>query len=392
MMIPRLLASTLKAHLESFPAVALLGPRQSGKTTLARTLADARGGGAVYLDLEDPADRARLDDPVAYMSRHGDKLIVLDEIHRAPEIFQVLRGQIDARRRAGRASGHFLILGSAAPDLLRQSSESLAGRIAYLELTPLLPQELPGTGVGLDVLWSRGGFPSSLLASDDETSFAWRRAFIRSYLERDLAQFGYRVPSSTMERFWTMLAHTQGGLFNARRLGNSIDVNNQSAARYLEALADLLLVRRLSPWFVNHGKRLVKAPKIYVRDTGLLHALLGLRDLEAVLGHPVAGASWEGLVIETLLAAAADKAQGFFYRTHAGAEIDLVLEFSTTRRWAIEIKKSSAPSVGRGFTVACTDIDAERRLVVHKGKEGFVMRDGLEAMTLLDAVRAIATA
>lgn len=388
-MIPRLLSTVLENRLKQFPAVALFGPRQSGKTTLAMKLAKERKEKAIYLDLENPMDRRRLDDPVAYLASQRGRLVVLDEIHRVPEIFAVLRSEIDARRRAGEKSGQFLILGSAAIDLLRQSSESLAGRIDFLELTPLLPQEvLPAEGSdAADKLWSRGGFPDSFLADSDEESNRWRRVFIRSYLERDIPQFGVRVPAETIERFWTMLAHTQGGLLNGNRLAQSLGVNWHAVAHYLDLMVDLLLVRRLQPWGANVGKRLVKAPKIYLRDTGLLHSLLNLPTLNDVLGHPVAGASWEGFAVESIIAAAPEGAKPYFYRSASGHEIDLVLELTASKRWAFEFKKSLSPSVEKGFHVASADIKAERRILVYPGQESYPGPGGIEVMSLLDAVR-----
>ena len=388
-MIPRLLKPVLDTRLKQFPAVALFGPRQSGKTTLAVELAKERKEGAVYLDLENPTDRRRLDDPVAYLCSLRGRLVVLDEIHRVPEIFSVLRSEIDARRRAGEKSGQFLILGSAALDLLRQSSESLAGRIDFLELTPLQPQEiLPAEGVeAANKLWVRGGFPSSYLADSDSESNLWRSAFIRSYLERDIPQFGVRVPAETIERFWTMLAHTQGGLFNGHRLAQSLGVGWHAVAHYLDLLVDLLLVRRLQPWTANIGKRLVKSPKIYLRDSGLLHSLLNLPTLNDVLGHPVAGASWEGFALEAILAAAPDGAKAYFYRSAAGHEIDLVLELAASRRWAYEFKKSLSPAVEKGFHIACADIKAERRILVYSGHESYPGSGGVEVMSLSDAVK-----
>ncbi|MGL5736179.1 MAG: ATP-binding protein [Beijerinckiaceae bacterium] len=399
-MISRSIASILDERLTEAPAVALIGPRQVGKTTLARAVADARGPEALYLDLEQQQDRTRLSDPAAYLSLHAGKLVILDEIHRAPEIFDVLRGQIDARRRLGRPFGHFLILGSAALSLLRQSSESLAGRIAYLEMTPLLPSEISADAPDvsdevslpspLRQLWLRGGFPSSYLAASDAASLRWRLGFIRSYLERDIPQFGVRVPTATLERFWTMLAHVHGGLLNAQQLAGALGVAWHTASHYLNLMEDLLLIRRLAPYAANVGKRLVKSPKLYIRDTGLLHALLGLRGLDDLLGHPVAGASFESYVIETLIAALPDGAKAFFYRTQAGAEIDLVIEIGPRRLVAVEIKSSTAPAPSRGFHSGCADLKPIARWVVYPGREAFPLSDGVEAISLVDAARRIA--
>lgn len=332
-MIPRRLAAALDAALAEAPAVALLGPRQVGKTTLALAVADARP--SVYLDLESEADRAKLSEPRLYLEQHADKLIILDEIHRAPQLFAELRGLIDQGRRSGRSTGRFLILGSASIDLLKQSSESLAGRIRYLELGPIDAGEVGRER--LQALWLRGGFPESLLAASDAASLRWRRDFIRTYLERDIPQLGPRIPAETLRRFWTMLAHQQAGLLNAAALARALVVDGKTVARYLDLLVDLLLVRRLPPWQRNVGKRLVKSPKVYVRDSGLVHALLSISDHEALLAHPVAGASWEGLVIESLLAAAPTGTEASFYRTSAGAEIDLLLELpGQSKPWAIE--------------------------------------------------------
>lgn len=388
-MIDRNIATLIERRLGQMPSVVLLGPRQVGKTTLARDLALRLGNGAQYLDLESPADRAKLTDPEAYLQTHQNRLVILDEIHRAPELFTVLRGQIDLRRQAGREAGHFLILGSAAIDLMRQSSESLAGRAVQIEMQPIQPSEISRDGKTIDLLWERGGFPRSYLASDMETSVIWRQSFIRSYLERDIPQFGFRVPAETLSRFWTMLAHSQGAELNLQRLAHSLDANWHSVNHYLGLLSDLLLVRRLAPWSVNLGKRLIKSPKIYVRDSGLLHSLLGLNSIDQVLSHPVAGTSWEGFVIEALIAVSPPSAKPYFYRTVVGAEIDLVFEFDNGERWAIEIKKSTAPSVGRGFWTAAEDIQASRRILVHKGVETFNIGHGIEAMTLPDAIEAV---
>ncbi len=389
-MIQRLAEARISDLLTRFPAVAVLGPRQAGKTTLARHLVEELGSGAVYLDLELPSQRAKLSDPEHYFSAHEDRLIVLDEIQRVPGLFEVLRGVIDERRRQGRRHRQFLLLGSASIDLLQQSSETLAGRIAYFELTPLLMEEVAtNKRSDRDRLWLRGGFPDSFLAADDAASVEWREEFIGTYLERDIPLLGPRIPAETLRRFWTMLAHEQGTLLNAASVAGAIGVSGQTVGRYLDLMVDLLLVRRLPPWSKNAGKRLVRSPKVYVRDSGLVHSLLGLRDLDAVLGHPVTGGSWEGFVIENLLAAAPSGTSACFYRTAVGAEIDLVLDLPPKERWAIEIKRSSAPVLAKGFYLGCGDIKATRRMVVHAGDESFGLGDGVEAVSLPDALAAL---
>lgn len=388
-MIARRLLSILGAALGEVPAVALLGPRQAGKTTLALEL--ARGRPSVYLDLESEADRAKLADPELYLAQHEDKLVVLDEIQRTPELFGHLRGLIDAGRRRGRRAGRFLVLGSASLELLRQSSQSLAGRIRYLELAPLDAAEVGRERV--NALWLRGGFPESLLAPSDAASLRWREDFIRSYLERDIPQLGPRIPATTLRRLWTMLAHQQGGLLNAAALARALAVDGKTVASYLDLLADLLLVRRLPPWHANIGKRLVKSPKVYVRDSGLVHALLGIEEPETLLGHPVAGGSWEGMVIESLVAAAPAGSQAHFFRTAAGAEIDLLLSLPGRRKpWAIEIKRSLAPRLERGFHLASESIRPERSFVVYAGSERYALAGEVEAIALVDLCAALAAA
>jgi predicted AAA+ superfamily ATPase len=349
-----------------------------GKTTLALALAENRD--AVYLDLESEADRARLAEPELYFADHTDELVILDEIQRAPNIFQELRGTIDRGRREGKGEGRFLLLGSAAIDLLAQSGETLAGRIAFAELAPLDVTEVGGDR--LDELWVRGGFPESFLAGDDEASLRWRRDFIRTYLERDIPQLGPRIPAETLRRLWTMLAHQQGGLLNGAQIARGLGVSGATVGHYLDLMVDLLLVRRLPPRLANVGKRMVRSPKVYVRDSGLAHALLGLGDKEAVLGHPVAGGSWEGLVIENLIAIAGDRAEPSFYRTSGGAEIDLVLTWPNGREWAIEVKRTMAPRLERGTRSALTDLQPERTFVVYPGSERFRLADGVEAIDL----------
>ena len=379
-MIERALRPAVAGMLRRHPAVGLLGPRQAGKTTLALQIAAGRPH--LYLDLEAAPDRARIEEAQDYLSRHEDKLVILDEIQRAPGLFQALRGLIDTGRRRGRRTGRFLILGSASLELLRQSAESLAGRIVYAELGPLDALEIGGAHRGLDRLWLRGGFPDSFLARGSAASLEWRQGFVRTYLERDIPQLGPRIPAETLRRFWTMLAHAQGATLNAARLASGLGVSGQTILRYLDLLADLLLVRRLEPWSANLGKRLVRSPKIYIRDSGIAHALLGIGELETLLAHPVAGPSWEGFVIENLIGAAPQGTQAAFYRTAAGAEIDLVLAPTPGRLWAIEVKRSLAPKAERGFHQACADLGAQRRFIVYPGEERFSAGAGVEAIGL----------
>ena len=382
-MINRHITSIVQQRLSSgVPAAVLLGPRQVGKTTLARQLAADWPQGAVYLDLELPSDRRRLEDPETYLRAQAPKLVVIDEIHRVPELFAVLRGLIDERRAAGQRYGHFLLLGSAAMELMQQSSETLAGRVAYLDMHAIHLSEAIPAGLTESVLWNRGGFPDSLLAQDDAHSMAWRQDFIRSYLERDVPMFAPRMPSETLGRLWTMLAHQQGGQLNQAQLAASLGVSASTVGRYIDLLTDLYLVRRLQPWFANVGKRLVKTPKVFVRDSGLVHALLGLKDENDVLGHPVAGASYEGFVLETLITQAGPSFKPYFYRTHDGAEIDLLFERGGQPDIAIEVKRSSAPSPERGFKHACDDLGISKRFVVYPGTESFSLRQGAQAIGL----------
>jgi predicted AAA+ superfamily ATPase len=392
-MIDRRIESTLRHRLSSVvPAAVLLGPRQVGKTTLARRVADSWPTGAVYLDMERPADRRRLDDADAYLRAQAPKLVVIDEIHRVPELFAILRGVIDDRRAQGQRFGHFLLLGSASLDLMQQSSESLAGRVTYLDMNPVDGPEAAAAGIEPDALWCRGGFPDSLLAQDDRGSYEWRLDFIRSYLERDVPMFAPRMPSQTLSRLWTMLAHLQGGLLNASQLAASLGVASPTVGRYIDLLADLQLVRRLQPWSANVGKRLVKTPKVYVRDSGIAHALLGLGDLDAVLGHPVVGGSYEGFVLETLIGALPPNVSPHFYRTSDGSEIDLLLVQGERPIMAIEVKRSTAPAISRGFGLACDDLNVEQRWAVYPGTERFAVRRGAQAVGLVELAQRLAQA
>jgi hypothetical protein len=389
-MLARRLRPFIEDRLRQMPGVVLLGPRQVGKTTLARQIVTQRKARAIYLDLERPLDQRRLGDADAFLRAQTGKLVVIDEIHRAPALFETLRGIIDDRRAAGDRAGHFLLLGSAAIDLMRQASETLAGRVAYMELAPIDALELPKQVGDINRLWARGGFPQSLLAVDDAGSLTWRRSFIRSYLERDVPMFAPRLPAETIGRLWTMLAHAQGAPLNQSRIASSLAVSAPAVARYIDLLVDLLLVRRLRPWSGNIGKRLVRAPKIYIRDSGLTHALLELESWEDILGHPVAGPSWEGFVIDNLIAAAGDRRTPYYYRTEDGAEVDLVFERGGRVEMAVEIKRSSAPVLSRGFHSACEVLKPKEAYLLHGGNETWPIAKGSTAIGLQKLLRHVA--
>ncbi|HIJ94478.1 MAG TPA: ATP-binding protein [Desulfuromonadales bacterium] len=377
-MISRLLYPKLSEALSHSPAVALIGPRQVGKTTLALEIGQTFN--ALYLDLESEQDLAKLAQPELYLADHQDRLVIIDEVHRLPGLFPILRGLIDKGRRDGLRTGRYLLLGSASLDLLKQSGETLAGRIAYLELAPfhiLEIGELPS-----DTLWVAGGFPESLLASDSRQSLRWRQDFIRTYLERDIPQFGPRIAAETLRRFWVMLAHNQGGLLNTAQFSRNLGVDVKTINGYIDLLIDLMLVRRLHPWHANIGKRLVKSPKLYVRDSGLVHALLAIQDKESLLAHPVVGQSWVCFVIENLLAAGMGQVQGYFYRTGGGAEIDLLLLWPDGSLWAVEVKRSLSPKLERGFYAACDDLKPAKKFVVYPGVERYRIASDIEAIPL----------
>ncbi|BBM70093.1 ATP-binding protein [Rhodothermus marinus] len=384
-MIERHLLSEVLQGLQEVPAVCLLGPRQAGKTTLALRVAELIGG--VYLDLESPRDLAKLSDPEAYLLLHLGELVILDEVHRVPGLFPILRGLIDQARRRGKRAGLYLLLGSASLDLLRQSGESLAGRVRYLELTPFFVLE--PTDRPLEALWLRGGFPESLLAETELQSFRWRQDFIRTYLEREIPRFGTRLPAEMLRRLWVMLAHRQGGTLNAAELARNLGIDVRTVNRYLDLLVDLFLVRRLPPWHANVEKRLVRSPRLYIRDSGLLHALLDIIDMETLLSHPVVGASWEGFVIENLIASAPTGTTFYFYRTAGGAEIDLLIVWPDGRRWAVEVKRSLSPRPDRGFYAACEDVRPEKQFIVYPGSDRFPVGQGIEALPLIELARLL---
>jgi predicted AAA+ superfamily ATPase len=375
---PQLLAR-LRAGLRTSPAVALLGPRQCGKTTIARQLAGSSK--STYFDLENPVDLARLSEPLTALEPLRG-LIVIDEVQRHPDLFPILRVLLDRRPIRAR----FLVLGSASPDLLRQSSETLAGRIAIVDMAGFTLEEL--NRPDLNRLWLRGGFPRSFLARTEAASTAWREDFVRTFLERDLAQLGVQVPSGTMRRFWTMTAHYSGGIWNSSEIGRSLGEAHTTVRRHLDALSGALVVRVLEPWFENVGKRLVKSPKVYIRDSGVLHTLLGIGDRRQLDGHPVAGGSWEGFVIEQILGAV-PKAKAYYWRTQAGAELDLLL-FLKGKRIGIEIKRADAPKMTPSMGSALEDLELHRLLVVYPGSVRYAIRPKVEVMSLAQCVAELA--
>lgn len=388
-MIPRKAIDSVIKALNRQAVVALIGPRQVGKTTLAHIIAEGRP--SIYLDLESSQDRAKLNDPELFLRDKEDVLVIIDEIHRVPELFPILRGIVDKGRRAGKRNGRFLVLGSAAIDLLRQSGESLAGRIEYINMGSLNILEIDNTLPAQNTLWLRGGFPDSYLAASDDDSFNLRRSFIHTYLERDVHQFGPRIPAEMLERLWTMLAHGQGSQLNATNLAAGLSISNPTVTTYISLLVDLLLVRRLQPYHNNAGKRLTKSPKTYVRDSGLLHALLGIRDRDELLSHPVLGMSWEGFVIENLLSVAPEHAKATFYQTAARSEIDLILELGGKHgTWAIEIKHGLSPKLAKGFYSAMEDIKPNKSFVVYSGKDRYPYSAGIEVIGLMEMAELLA--
>ena len=379
-MIPRLITDTLQKRIDRVPAVALLGARQVGKTTLAQAVAEQRD--SIYLDLEMPRDQLKLRDPEGYLRLHSDKLIVLDEIQRSPDLFNILRGIIDENRQAGRLSGQFLILGSASMDLLRQSSESLAGRISYIEMGGLNVLESGTERTDIHSLWFRGGFPEARLAGDDEAAMDWIEDLITTYLERDVPQIGFQVPAARLRVLWTMLAHLQGEPVNASALAGSLEVPRSAVNHYIDILNDLFLIRRLRPRHTNIKKRLVKSPRYYIRDSGIQHRLLGIDSYEDLLSSPVLGKSWEGFVVENIHSVLPRRARTSFYRTAAGAEIDLVIDLPGPEVWAVEIKYGTAPKIAKHFSRTCDDIGAARKFVVYGGDEEFPAGDDITMISL----------
>ena len=388
-MISRWITTEIKRKIGQVPAVALLGARQVGKTTLAKTI--AKGMDSIYLDLEAPEDLFKLSDPAVFLNAHNDKLVILDEIQRVPDLFPVLRGLIDKNRDQGRKSGQFLFLGSASMDLMRQSSESLAGRISYLYMSGLNIIETGSESKTIHKLWVRGGFPESYLAVDDFTAMDWLEDLIRTYLERDLPQLGFRVPATRMRRLWTMLAHLQGEPVNYSKLGANLEIDSKTVSHYIDILSDLLLVRRLEPWHANVKKRLIKTPRYYVRDSGILHRLLGINHYDALLSNPILGKSWEGFVMENIHSVLPLRAETYFYRTAAGAEIDMVIRMPSSEIWAVEIKYGSAPKLGRHYSAICNDVGATRKYVVYSGSDEFPVSSDVTVISLPRFMKKLAS-
>ena len=374
--IERSCSQSVLYQMKRYPVVGLLGPRQSGKSTLAKNIKN-RVKKAMYLDLQDPLSLHRLEDPVALFEQYKDSLIILDEIQKAPEFFSVLRSLIDKKRQNGRV----LVLGSASPDLIKQSSETLSGRICYLEVTPFQRQEIVSL-YNFSNYWTRGGYPLSLLAKDDKDSFDWRKNYIRTFLERDIPQLGFGyLPASQMSRLWKMLAHSHGQILNQSKLGQSLGVSSTSIKKYISILEQTFIIRQLQPYSANLKKRLIKSPKIYIRDSGLLHTLLGIEDTEDLMNHPVCGASFEGIIIENIISQFSDW-EPFFLRTSNGAEVDLILSRGQ-KKLIFEMKLNSTPKASKGFFQLVEEIKPQEAFVIAPVKEVFKVK-GLVYSSLED--------
>jgi predicted AAA+ superfamily ATPase len=371
-MIKRRIQEDITKSLQQFPSIGLVGPRQAGKTTLAKMITDKLDRPAIYLDLENPQDIQKLDDAQLYLQQFKDHLIILDEAQRKPELFPLLRSMIDQDRKPGR----FMILGSASPSLKRQASESLAGRIAYHELSPFTLDEIDNGKDNVNKLWLRGGYPDSYLADSDDFATTWVQNFIQTHLERDLPVLGVRVPATTLFRFWTMVAHCNSQLWNASRLAESLGVDSKTARRYLDILEDTFMIRQLRPFFGNVKKRLVKSPKVYIRDTGLLHTMLKIHSYEDLSANPILGASWEGFCLEQIIGLKPSRYDAYFYRTlsAAAAEIDLVLTRGLNVEIAVEIKYSLTPKLTKSSTNAINEVNPQRTWVVYPGEESYPIK------------------
>jgi uncharacterized protein len=376
-MISRNITSRLTRDLAWSPVLGIVGPRQVGKTTLAKHLQSQMGKPSIYLDLELNDDFQKLNDAQSYLSAHQDKTVIIDEIQIRPELFALLRALVDQHRVAGR----FILLGSASPFIIKQNTETLAGRIAYHELAPFSFPEISDR-YGQNIHWFKGGFPGALLQQEDIITRKWLDDFIETFIQRDLARLGFQVPSQLIRNMLSMTAHLQGSILNISSLGNSLGISTVTVNKYLEILEGSFLLRRIPPYFKNVGKQLVKSPKIYHRDSGLLHHLLRIADFEQLLGHPIVGQSWEGYVIEQIIREAPEFTEFFFYRTKSGAELDLLLITPKGKLVGIEIKFSVAPAVSKGFYISLADLKADFAYVITPQGESYDRQDGTKMRSL----------
>ena len=383
MLIERKIRADIERSLKEYPVVGIVGSRQTGKTTLAKQIKSAFKSKSIYLDMELPSDLNKLRDAEIYLNQYSDDLVIIDEIQCQPSLFPLIRALVDKNRKAGR----FLILGSASPQLKRQAAESLAGRIIYHELTPFDLQEIDYKK--MRSLWLRGGYPKSYLAASDEESMIWREAFIKTYLERDIPQLGIRIPAIQLRRFWTMIAHAQGQLWNASQMANNMGISAPTVRHYLDILDDTFVVRQLQPYYANIKKRLIKSPKVYIRDAGLLHSLLGNSTLDSLYGHPAVGSSWEGFVIEQIIGILPKSWQFFFYRNSSGAEIDLMLIDNKKAPIAVEIKYSLSPQAAKGFWNSYRDLNCRKGFIVYPGSETYPLEKDVFALPLKSIVDII---
>lgn len=382
-LISRRVQDVVKEYLNVFPAVVILGSRQCGKSTLIRMMSEELPE-MLYLDLQNRDDYAMLSEPTLFFRNNADKIVCLDEIQQVPELFSVLRSEIDRDRRNGR----FILLGSASRELLQNTSETLAGRIGLIDMTPFTYEELYGSSdFDINRFWLRGGYPDSYLSENDEYSSLWRESFIRTYIERDIPQFGFQITSRQMLRLMLMIAHNHGQLLNSSKLGESLGITHPTVKRYVDVLEQTYLIRSLPPFFANTKKRIVKSPKIYVRDTGLLHQLLQIRTFNDLLGHPVFGASWEGLVVENVCSSVLN-AEFSFFRSATGEEMDLIVQ-KNGRVVAIECKASTAPQIAQGFWNAVDIIRPDRTFVVAPVERKYEIHENVDVVNLGDLLLSL---
>ncbi len=377
-MIERFVSGKLKSLLGYFPVTAIVGPRQVGKTTLARLIVKSIKKESIYIDLENDKDRAKLEDPILFFENNMHKCVILDEIQRMPELFPTLRSMIDQKREAGR----FVVLGSASPDLIRDSSESLAGRIAYIELSPFNISELPKRKEKQQIHWLRGGFPDAYLAPSDELCSDWQMNFIKTYVERDLPALGLNVDRNILRKLWQMIAHSHGSILNMANLGKSLELSINTIKRYLSLMEAAFLIRQLQPYSTNMKKRLVKSPKIFVRDSGILNHLLNINSWEEMEGHPMLGNSWEGYVIEQIIQKLPKNTEAYFYRTHDGSEMDLVLVQANKVVNSIEIKYASIPQLTKGNLLAFEDLKAKNNFVITPNSDDYLISKNIRVCSL----------